>query len=66
VVVSGTVDASAVVTAKSNSGPDDTVLVVATAAAPGNGTRFAVDGTSLDALQQSWARLVLGNQVVVG
>lgn len=64
VVVSGSADSPAVATARSNSGPDDTLLVISTAEASGADARFSVDGTSLDALQQTWARLVMGSQVV--
>ncbi len=66
VVVSGRSDTTAVTTARSNSGPDDTLLVVTTAEAPNSGARFTVDGTSLDALQQTWARLVMGTPAVTG
>ena len=66
VVVTGTADSAAVATARANSGPDDTLMVITTADAPAAGVRFAVDGTSLDALQHSWSRLVSGTTAVTG
>jgi len=65
VVVSGRSDAAVVANTRANAAPDDTLLMVTTGEAPGAGTRFAIDGTSLDALQQSWARLVMGNAAVL-
>jgi hypothetical protein len=64
VVVSGRSDAAAVATTRTNAAPDDTVLVVTTGEPPLDGARFAVDGTSLDSLQQSWTRLVMGTAAV--
>jgi uncharacterized protein (DUF58 family) len=46
-------------------GPDETVVVVCTMLPPSSGNRFAVDGTSLEALQLGWNQLVLGTGMVL-
>ncbi len=64
VIVSGTSGSTAVSRARTNCGPDDTLMVVTTAEAPAAGHRFTVDGTSLQMLQQSWGQVVSGTSTV--
>jgi uncharacterized protein (DUF58 family) len=60
VVVTGNAGAASIASVRNASGPDDTITLVTTALTPTTDTRFAVDGTSLEALQTSWDQLVIG------
>jgi uncharacterized protein (DUF58 family) len=64
VLVTGATDSPAASAARDTVAPDESLVIVTTAVAPGAGGRFNVDATSLATLQHSWNQLVLGTQVV--
>jgi len=64
-IVTSSVDSRAARSVRALAGPDETVVVVATMLAPSSGNRFAVNGTSLEALQLGWNQLVLGTGMVL-
>lgn len=64
VLVTGHAASAAATAVRAGAAPDESMVLVTTSETPAAGARFAVDGTSLTTLQQSWNRLVLGHHVV--
>jgi uncharacterized protein (DUF58 family) len=64
-IVTSSVDSRAARSVRALAGPDETVVIVATMVPPSSANRFAVNGTSLEALQLSWNQLVLGTGMVL-
>ncbi len=64
VLVTGTTTSPAAASVRAAAAPDESLVMVTATEPPTSGSKFAVDATSLTALQHGWNQLVLGSAVV--
>lgn len=64
VLVTGSSSSPAAASVRAAAAPDESLVLVSATEPPTSGSKFAVDATSLTALQHGWNQLVLGTSVV--